>query len=42
MDWYYNLLIDAGVDPFVSSWAVAIVSILVLYFILKSIIYIFE
>ena len=42
MSWYYNLLVDAGVDAFVASWAVSIVTILVIYFILKSIVHIFE
>lgn len=42
MSWYYNLLVDAGVDAFVASWAVSIVTILVIYFILKAIVHIFE
>lgn len=41
MEFYYNLLVNAGVDAIVASWAVSIASLLVVYFIFQAFIHIF-
>ena len=42
MEWYYTLLVDAGVDAFVASWIVGIASLLVIYFIFQAFLHIFK